>query len=620
MKILAIIIISISLLNASNIPRWYKDGQLKEYPEKEYYIGIGEGNTFQDAQNNAHVYIASQLKVSISSTIESSQLSVESNDEQYFKEIFSEKIQSTVNQSLVGVEIVKNKEYKDKFYVFAVLSKKKYANSLMVELDGLLSSIKSYVNNARKDTEMGKIFTGVQNYIDAQEIIPIFYSKKAFYDAISTMPYILVEDYSLGLISSEIGEVISKINIDIISGDRQSVLAGMPLPKPVIFHAFFGSSKRPINNMPVVIRYEDREIADRGVTNDKGILESFFIGHSIDKNNIKIIAKPDFSGLLPVYKKYLNNTSASGTYKIVKTPPIYFAINILDTDGIRLKKVESKIIKNIEKLGHFVSENSQISLNGEVAVVNEKEVEGKSGIQYLVTVELNSFLSVKKNQTKFGTFSAIGKGLSKNNFIDAKKKAYQKIKISRKKLANILVDSDNKLDKELTKYSKENLAKGKMLFSQNKLKQAFDILSQVTHDANQREEAIKIIEIIKIKINEIEEERLMRINEGKRQNLEHELALARISAEMEIEKYKMENQRLNNNVENINVSSSKPSTSSFSISITPCIAAKAEWTKDSVLKQKINQRVSEMSSQEKYDFNLSTVNCIDRHNHSWMEK
>ena len=71
MKILAIIIISISFLNASNISRWYKNGQLKEYPEKEYYIGIGEGNTFQDAQNNSHVYIASQLKVSISSTIES---------------------------------------------------------------------------------------------------------------------------------------------------------------------------------------------------------------------------------------------------------------------------------------------------------------------------------------------------------------------------------------------------------------------------------------------------------------------------------------------------------------------------------------------------------------------
>ena len=42
-----------------------------------------------------------------------------------------------------------------------------------------------------------------------------------------------------------------------------------------------------------------------------------------------------------------------------------------------------------------------------------------------------------------------------------------------------------------------------MLFSQNKLKQAFDILSQVTHDGDQREEAIKLIEIIKIKINEI---------------------------------------------------------------------------------------------------------------------
>ena len=55
------------------------------------------------------------------------------------------------------------------------------------------------------------------------------------------------------------------------------------------------------------------------------------------------------------------------------------------------------------------------------------------------------------------------------------------------------------------------------------------------------------------------------------------------------------------------------------VGVTPCVAAKAEWTGDSDLKRKVREKQSKMSSSEKYDFNLATVNCIDQHNHSWMK-
>ena len=53
--------------------------------------------------------------------------------------------------------------------------------------------------------------------------------------------------------------------------------------------------------------------------------------------------------------------------------------------------------------------------------------------------------------------------------------------------------------------------------------------------------------------------------------------------------------------------------------VTPCVAAKAQWTKDSGLLRKVRGKTSKMSSSERYDFTLATVNCIDGHNHSWMK-
>ena len=338
----------------------------------------------------------------------------------------------------------------------------------------------------------------MQHFIDAQKIIPEFYSKKSTFDAIAKKTYMLKEDYTLGLISSETSDIISNINLDIISGDKQSVMEGMPFSKPFIFSASFGKSNKPIKNMPVIVRFVDGEIADKGITNDEGVLESFIIGYE-GKNGVnKIIAKPDFGGLPSIFKKYLKNTGTTATYSIRKKPPIIFSISVRDSRGSRLKKVENKVAKNIERLGHVVNNNSELFLNGEVAIIDEKEVVGKSGTQYLATAELDLYFSMGDN--KFGSFSAIGKGLSKKSAKDAKRKAYIKFKMSRKKLASMLAENENIIEQELAKFSKQKLVEGRRLLTENKLKEAFDALSKVSHGLDQRNQAIKILKTIKDKI------------------------------------------------------------------------------------------------------------------------
>ena len=544
MRSIALCALGFTLLIAAGEPKWFMTGSLTGYPKEFNYIGVGSGSTFSDARSIAQAAIAGQLNVSITATLNMSVQEIEENDAYYYKNVFNENIQSTVDQSVSGIEIVKNKKYKNSYYVFAVLNKERYANSLRVELDGLNSTIKSYVLNARESIGEGKIFVAIQHYIDVQEFIPTFYSKKAFYNAIAPVPFIINENLSLGVILSEMGDIISGIKVGVVSGDKQSVISGRPLHSPVVFNATFGKRSAPIAEMPLAVRYESGDLAARGVTDRDGNFEAFIIGYSNGNPSEKIIAGPNFSGLQPVFKKYLKNTSTTATYKITTTPPISFTLSIKDPEGERLEKVESKIIKNIERLGHFVSDGANLALNGNVSIIDKKEVEGKSGTQYLVTAELDLFLSENINDTKVGSFTASGKGLSKKNYSDANDKAYQRFKISQRNLSGMLGKADNKLKQVFTKQSAKKLAKGKTLYSQGKLTDALIVLTEVTHDKKQSEEAIELIDKIKTQLNKAQSDKLDRLKEEKRKKREHELSLARVAAETELERLRLENEQL----------------------------------------------------------------------------
>ena len=66
--------ILLSLLSfcfGQKIPSWYLDGKLKGYSPQKYFVGIGEGKDYQKALENAGLYIASQMQISISSKLES---------------------------------------------------------------------------------------------------------------------------------------------------------------------------------------------------------------------------------------------------------------------------------------------------------------------------------------------------------------------------------------------------------------------------------------------------------------------------------------------------------------------------------------------------------------------
>ena len=535
MKIIFSTVISLSLVFAVGEPTWFATGELPQYSIRYNFVGVGEGITFSAAQTAAQVAIAAQLEVTVASTIEMHTEAIETENSSYFRDTFKQSTESTINQSVKGIEVVKKQKSNGKYYVFAVLNKTRYMNSLKVELDQLWTKISSYVVDARSFSNEGRIFPALENYMDVQEFIPRFYTKKAFYDALSPIPFRTSQDITMGNVLTEMRDILSGVKIEVESGNKQSALIGGPLPNPLVFNVYLKQkqNKIPIPGMPLIIKYEDGKVVERVTTDEDGNIESYVTANPTGKKGGKVFARPNLTGLPAFYKGYLKNAEASATYKITDSPPIAFTLTVVDEEGTRLNKVEDKLTKSIEKMGYSVGPDAELALDGNVTIIDEKEVDGKSGTQYLVTAELDMFMVVKMNGEKVASFDAKGKGLSKKNIMDANKKAFQKLKLSKKNLAGMLSEADEELKRIFKKKSAEKLQEGKGLYAQGKLKKAIVPLTKVTHDEGQVEEAIQLIGDIKAEINRIESERLARIKEAKRKKREQEMALAQLAAETE---------------------------------------------------------------------------------------
>ena len=104
-------ILSFSLVIAAGEPRWFATGELPQYSIKFNFVGVGEGLTFSAAQSVAQTGIAAQLEVKVASIIETQTTAIESESSAYFSEIFKQSIESTISQTIKGIEVIKKETH-----------------------------------------------------------------------------------------------------------------------------------------------------------------------------------------------------------------------------------------------------------------------------------------------------------------------------------------------------------------------------------------------------------------------------------------------------------------------------------------------------------------------------
>lgn len=217
------------------VPDWYNSGSLSDYNKEMYLTGVGSGPNSDAATNDASNDIAEQIRVNIKSTTELVQKEVVEDGSSSFSQMFQSAVTSSVNETINGIEIVKQQKSGGTHYAFAVLDKSKYLNSLRGRLQKQENSIISLIDEARKFSEEGKIVATIDNFSSAIEQIPKFYADKSLYDALSEMPYQQQQQFGVSKIESELRDLLSNIEIQITSGNRQKAQAGEPLPEPISF-------------------------------------------------------------------------------------------------------------------------------------------------------------------------------------------------------------------------------------------------------------------------------------------------------------------------------------------------------------------------------------------------
>jgi hypothetical protein len=451
----AIIFICITLLTHSGfaqVPNWYVSGEMENYSPKFFISATGMGENYNEAVTRAHKNIAAQIQISIEAKVESSIEEFQTGDSITLRHTFRDTLISKVRETIAGVQIVKRASYREKYYVYAVLNRGKYARGLQAELNGLDDKITLLTSSGKKALNEGRIFTAVNNFIQAQDSLDYFRSKRALHDAIAAIPYDTESDYAATI--PAIGDVLSNIFIKVISGEEQTVQNGASFNQPIIAAVIYKGAdiETPIAHFPLKIMYKDKMPLEKKYTDAKGLIKIRPRALPFTQDWGGVIITPDLFRLPTFYRPDLKRIETEVRYFIRQMPPLTLSLVIKNEQGVRLSKIENKFITELQKLDCTVSENANLILSGVVTVEDIKAIESFKGTAFLAKIEANIALIDKANSKTFGAFSITAKGLSDDkNREKAVIAAYSRLKVDKKKLAVMLVEAQKMIDIKLHK-------------------------------------------------------------------------------------------------------------------------------------------------------------------------
>lgn len=131
------------LKQQTSLPNWY----IQAPQNSSYLYGSGEGDSIQEAKNNALNQIASSLSVSISSNFQKDEgYSSGSNGSSFFKNVKNNVNAEVKKIDFSDVEIVHNKLISGKYYILVRINKEKLFNSTKEKFLILDNKIKEQLN------------------------------------------------------------------------------------------------------------------------------------------------------------------------------------------------------------------------------------------------------------------------------------------------------------------------------------------------------------------------------------------------------------------------------------------------------------------------------------------
>ncbi len=450
MKTKLIIIVSIILLSitaCSAAPKWVSNPRsVLDY--EEYIIGIGSGSSYQAALTNAQTDLAQQISVKVESVLELKSVNLEIGGKEFYAESIEKSSKLTVDQMLKGITVARQEQEKQTYWVMVTLNKTRMLNSIRGELDALYRSAETLFEDGNRMAMDGRILSAIKNYMDAQAILPEFYTKKAFYDNFASNPYPVTGNLTISSLESGIRNMMSSIVFEVISGDKQSASNGSQLPEQVVFRAVYRSrsgDRIPLSGFPVKVSYGDNTLLDKGQTDNQGQYRVNVIAIPQSGTRGKVMIRSD-AFMLPSYmSKSAEQSVAEVFYTTTESEAIVVVLEIKDEKGNRLDRVERNVAKTLSANNVRVSEKAPLIMNGVVSTTESKEVEGIGSPKILAKVRLDLQFGIANTKEILGTVSGSGQGISERGSTDAISRAQDNISINNRELAQMLSNASGRI-------------------------------------------------------------------------------------------------------------------------------------------------------------------------------
>jgi hypothetical protein len=529
-------------------PVWYDNPQAAGYPQNAYFVAGGVGTTQEEARMDAFSNIAGQMETTVKDQISVLMTSIQVDDAEFFSEVMSRASEVTVEGNLKGAEIVKRDQEGNNHYILIVLEKDKVITAMEAELKPLWETITTLYGNAQQSVKDGNLIAAIEDYVSAEQMITVFYSKKSLYDNLSGKPYPLDKTITFQILDSEIRSLVANLKIEV-------------LMNPIVFEVTtkVGKERAPLANIPIVI-YQDKEVVQRGYTDGNGQYKAYMIASSaLDRD--KFVGKINLMQIPKAYAKSAKGFEAKADYRVVAEAPLSFTLTVVDTKGNPEPKVFDKVSKSLTKLGYMLSDNSPFKLEGVVDVIDTKEIEGAGAMQTMVTTEVSLNLMTKFNNKVVGNVSVEAKGLSKKNEADAIEKSYNKISVGKREFTDMIARAN--VEEVLISNSRDRLAEAKKLYNLNKPMEALAELTAVTNGESEIKEANQMITKIRNEMaakdkarrqaafDEREKKRQLELEKAKLQyekdTMQMVLDSERDKEALEVEKIKAKHQKKNIN-------------------------------------------------------------------------
>lgn len=481
MKSLIVVLMLNSLIGMSKAgpPDWFINGEHRQYPGDMYFFGVGSGESYDAAIESASTQIMRQIEVAIDSEVSKVTSSVARGMEEAISEEFKVVSNSVAKGSLTGAEIAEKEKVGDTFYALVVVDKDSYLMSMEEELGQIRSSILAQYTDSDNLINSGDIITGIGVLIDTKPQAEEYYAKSMLLTSLSGKPQIYNDVISPEAINSKFKTIIKNVNLEIVSGNGQSALNGSLFAVPFVVKATY--KNKPLKQFNVELFNVVSKETEQMKTDENG--EATFWMYAVGDYKTSLNAVIDIKNAPSSVKTMLNEIGCRFDCTILEVPPLDLVIEVYNADGkVRNKEVEKSVEKAVVKAGHHLVEQGDYKIRGVINIVDQHEIDGIDGTQYLAKTEMDIRLIHLATGNQIASITVAGKGLDKRSAGKAAEKALSKQKISQSELSKMFAKARDSILSLNIVSSRTALEKGKKHFENGDYNEALLSLSKVVAD------------------------------------------------------------------------------------------------------------------------------------------